>query len=370
MHTIKQKPTATAIQPSLSALFLISLFFPVLALLFLLTGPHSIEVAITWMIPFWLILFADFLNIKVKSTLPPVTSDHLYNLLLLLLTVLQIANIWFLLEMASLLKWDSFETTTISLLNLLAIKVIIGTSSSFSGIVTAHELIHKQGWMSKLSGRLLLCLVCYEHFFTEHLYGHHLNVGRQNDAATARFGESFHAYWLRTIPAQFLNAWQLESQRLNLQHNSFTVILRHRVFQGLIVETGLMVFIIAVFGWTALLAFLIQAVAAIRKLEAVNYIEHWGLERNANEHKHQTVLSWETDSWMTFHSLLGLSRHTDHHRHAGKPFQRLEYCPLSPQLPYGYFATIFLCIFLNKRFQTIAGQQLQTLKLGPFKQEF
>ncbi|MCH9697512.1 MAG: fatty acid desaturase [Gammaproteobacteria bacterium] len=370
MHTIKQKPTATAIQPSLSALFLISFLFPMLAMLFLLTGPHSMETAIAWMMPFWLILFADFLNIKVKQTFPPITNDHVYNFLLLILAIMQIANIWLLLEMAALLEWNSFETTTTSIFNLLAIKVIIGTSSSFSGIVTAHELIHKLGWMSKLLGRLLLSLVCYEHFYTEHLYGHHLNVGRQNDAATARFGESFHEYWLRTIPEQFLNAWKLETQRLNLQHNHLSTVLQHRVLQGLIVETGLMVLIIIVFGWTALLAFLLQAVAAVRKLEAVNYIEHWGLECNAEEQKQHTVLSWETDSWMTFHSLLGLSRHTDHHRHAGKPFQRLEYCPVSPQLPYGYFATIFLCIFVNKRFQAIARQQLQTLKLGPFRQEF
>lgn len=368
MITIKQKISRTAVQPSLSALYLISLIFPVLAMVFLITGPHSIQAAMLWIIPFWLILFADCLKIKVKPTIPTPGNDAFYTMLIISLALLQIANIWFLLNMAVLLEWNSVDTTLTSLLNLLAIKVIIGTSSSFSGIVTAHELIHRPGWMQKLLGRLLLSLVCYEHFYTEHLHGHHANVGHHHDPATARFGESFNRYWSRTVTGQFRHAWQLETSRLQNSHNWMPVFLRHRVIQGLAIEIGLLFFIIVIFGWSSLAAFLIQAFAAVRKLEAVNYIEHWGLQRGTDQTNDSSVMSWETDSWITFHSLLGLSRHTDHHRHAGKPFQRLEYCAGSPQLPYGYFATIFLCIFFNQRFQHLAEQQLQTLNLGPFRQ--
>jgi alkane 1-monooxygenase len=281
------------------------------------------------------------------------------------LAILQVINIVLLLIMASQLQWNSPIMVATSLINLLAIKVIIGTSSSFSGIVVAHELIHKKSWFCRLFGRLLLSLVCYEHFYSEHLSCHHCNVGRQSDPATARFGESFNAYWKRAVSGQFKHAWQLENKRLQRTDLDFATIVHHQVFQGMMFQLLLMTSILMVFGVSALIAFLIQAAAAIRKLEAVNYIQHWGLERSGN--CYQDVLSWETDSWLTLHSLIGLSKHSDHHRHADKPFQQLHYCTDSPQLPYGYFASIFLSIFANARFQDLATQQLKVKSLGPFQ---
>jgi alkane 1-monooxygenase len=271
-----------------------------------------------------------------------------------------------MLSMASQLLWDSPLMIATSLINLLAIKVIIGTSSSFSGIVVGHELIHQRSWFSKLFGRFLLSLVCYEHFYTEHLSGHHCNVGHHSDPASARFGESFNTYWKRTVPGQFRHAWQLENKRLQLNSLSLPALIRHRVFQGIVFQIVLILTILTFFGVGALFAFLIQAFAAIRKLEAVNYIEHWGLQRDSENNGSKDIFSWETDSWVTQHALIGLSKHTDHHRHADKAFQQLQYCPNSPQLPYGYFASIFLSIFANSRFQALASQQLKAKKLGPF----
>jgi alkane 1-monooxygenase len=198
------------------------------------------------------------------------------------------------------------------------------------------------------------------------LSGHHRNVGHQSDPATARFGESFNAYWKRAVSGQFKHAWQLENQRLQLTGLRFPTLLRHQVFQGIVFQIILITSILTVFGFSALIAFLIQAAAAIRKLEAVNYIEHWGLERSSRD-SNQDILSWETDSWLTLHSLIGLSKHTDHHHHANKPFQQLDYDANSPQLPYGYFASIFLSIFANDKFQQLATQQLKAKNLGPFQ---
>lgn len=364
----RHKPVnRSAASPDLIAMYTISMMFPVLSMIFLVTGPHSIQDAIYWIVPFWLILFADLVNIRSKQNTSMIDCDAAFSLLIYMLAILQICNIGLMLVMASRLEWSSPLIIMTSLTNLLAIKVLIGTSSSFSGIVTAHELIHKKTRLHKLLGRLLLSMVCYEHFYTEHLDGHHCNVGRQSDPATARFGESFHAFWRRTVPEQFKHAWQLESRRINMKQLNFPTVFQHHVFQGVIFEALIIILIAYSFGITALFAFLIQAFAAIRKLEAVNYIEHWGLERNSHCCHSKDILAWETDSWLTLHSLIGLSRHTDHHRHPHKPYQQLEYSRISPQLPYGYFASIFLSIFANARFQALAIQQLQIKKLGPFQ---
>jgi alkane 1-monooxygenase len=361
----KQQSKRLVLSSNLMSTILVSLLFPGLAFLFLISGPHSISAALYWILPFWLILFADLIPVNGKTDNPQPVSDLPYTLLVYFLAILQVVNLLLLLKMASQLQWTSPFMVATSLINLLAIKVIIGTSSSFSGIVVAHELIHRRGWFSRLFGRLLLSLVCYEHFYSEHLSGHHCNVGHQSDPATARFGESFNAYWKRAVPGQFSHAWQLENKRLQLTDLDFPIILRHQVFQGIVFQALLIISILMIFGVSALIAFLLQAVAAIRKLEAVNYIEHWGLERKNGSN--EDILSWETDSWLTLHSLIGLSKHTDHHRHADKPFQRLVYCAKSPQLPYGYFASIFLSIFANQRFQYLASQRLKANHLGPFQ---
>ena len=360
----KQKTRSLVFSSSLISTILVSLLFPGLAFIFLISGPHSISAALYWILPFWLILFADLIPVNGKTDNPQPASDLPYTLLVYFLAILQIINLLILLVMAYQLQWTSPLMIATSLINLLAIKVIIGTSSSFSGIVVAHELIHKRSRLSRLLGRLLLSLVCYEHFYSEHLSGHHCNVGCQSDPATARFGESFNDFWKRTVPGQFNHAWQLENKRLQLTNMSFPTILRHQVFQGIVFQILIILGILMFFGIAAVFAFLIQSVAAIRKLEAVNYIEHWGLERNNNGNS--DILSWETDSWLTLHSLIGLSKHTDHHHHADKPFQQRNFCAKSPQLPYGYFASIFLSIFANQRFQLLATQQLKAKNLGPF----
>ena len=352
---------------NLLASIIVSLIIPGLAFIFLLSGPHSITASLYWILPFWLILFADLIKVSDAGKNPQHVTDFPYTVLIRFLAILQVCNVLLMLEMASQLLWNSPLMVATSLVNLLAIKVIIGTSSSFSGIVVAHELIHQRNWFSKFFGRFLLALVCYEHFFTEHLSGHHSNVGRHNDPASARFGESYNAFWKRSVPGQFKHAWQLENKRLQLDKFSFPALLRHRVLQGIVFQTLLIISILIIFGASAMVAFLIQAFAAIRKLEAVNYIEHWGLQRETESNGKKDILSWETNSWVTLHALIGLSKHTDHHRHADKGFQKLDYYANSPQLPYGYFASIFLSIFANSKFQSLASQQLKEKNLGPFK---
>lgn len=292
-------------------------------------------------------------------------SHFWFNAILFALAGFQFLNILLLLHMASQLHWSTTAGVITSLFNLFAVKVIIGTSSSFSGIVVAHELIHRSQPTVRILGRLLLCLECYEHFATEHIRGHHQNVGTDADPATARFGESFEAFWKRTVPAQFKHAWRLESNRLGINKAQFVHrrLLNHQVFQGLLFEFALVVGIASFFGLTALLAFALQALAAVRKLEAVNYIEHWGLKRGANG-KH-TMLSWDTDSWFTLNTLVGLSRHTDHHQYAARPFSELCYHAESPKLPYGYFAMVFITVLNNRYFRSLATKELNVQGLSP-----
>ena len=335
---------------------------PLYATLFLTAAPHRELWVLLWVLPVWLLVIIDLISPSERRCQPAGLPVWLSDCFLLALAAIQVLNIVLLLDMAAQLQWGTAHAVLISVANLFAAKIAVGTSSAFSCIVLAHELIHRKQLHMKLIGRFLLTLVCYEHFFTEHLRGHHRRFGTPEDPATARFGESYTSFWRRTVPAQFKSAWQLESNRLRI-HSLWKIdIIRHRVFQGLIFECGLLMTIFYYFGAIALVVFLMQALTAVRKLEAINYFEHWGLVRTPENNKAQD--SWDSDSWFTLHTMVGLSRHADHHLHTSKPFYKLQLIDQSPKLPYGYFAMIFFTVFQNRRFQAMAERELRRVGIG------
>src|SRR5262249_55982876 len=204
---------------------------------------------------------------------PEGLPDWPFDALVYALAGIQIANIALLARLFAVQDLLSFD--------FLIAHIVVGASSGYS-IITAHELIHRKGAWDQRLGRALLVTVLYEHFYTEHLRGHHLRVATAEDPATARFGETFPQFYRRTVPAQFRSAWRLEKKRLGDESmsNLDPRILRSRVLQGVLAEWGLATLIGLSAGWVAFLAFVLQGWLASRLLEVVNYFEHWGLERS------------------------------------------------------------------------------------------
>ena len=251
--------------------------------------------------------------------------------------------------------WDTFVALT-----------LVGVNSGYSGIVVAHELIHRSQAHLHLIGRVLLGSVLYEHFSTEHLRGHHVRVGTAEDRPRPASASPPRAFFLRTVPAQFRSAWRLECKRLGDPAMRWwdRRMLRHRVVHGLVLEWTMAAAILVALGPGAFAAYLVQAAVAVRLLEAVNYFEHWGLTRR--NRRITTMDSWDTASRFTLYTLVGLSRHADHHAVASRPYQQLRYFEESPKLPYGYFGTVVFLLARNGRFQEVMTAELQRCRLGPF----
>jgi alkane 1-monooxygenase len=76
--------------------------------------------------------------------------------------------------------------------------------------------------------------------------------------------------------------------------------------------------------------------------------------------------SWDADSWFTLYTLVGLSRHADHHAFATRPYQQLRYWEESPKLPTGYFGMVTMVFVQNERFRRLMTAELRRRKLGPF----
>ena len=336
----------------------LAVVLPVCTLSFLLTGPHTVGNALLWTLPVWLFIAVDFLSPPDRRAPAHDLPAWPFDGLLYLLAILQFANIVLMVVAASQLTWTGTENVILGVANLLAIRILVGTNSCCSCIAVAHELIHRRGTFPRLLGRCLLLTVCYEHFAVEHLRRHHRHVGTAADPATARLGETYAAYWRRTKLEQFRSAWALENARLGLQPDLRVSgkLLRHEVFLGATAEIALTVLILTYAGPAAAIIFLLQALAAVRLLEAVNYFQHWGLERRAG--LPEPFDAWVTESWFSRHVFVGLARHSDHHRHGAKAYHRLDFCGRGPRLPYGYFGMALLAKSFNARFQRMARAEL------------
>ncbi|MGO9839386.1 MAG: fatty acid desaturase [Polyangiaceae bacterium] len=336
----------------------LALLFPLNALAFVLTGPHRGWVSALFLVPVFGSVWLD--SKSVPETRQPAAKmpGWPFDALLLVLVGLQFANVALAARMmhaVGILRADT-----------LVAMVVVGSSSAYSGIVVAHELVHRPGKAWQTLGRLILCTVIYEHFYTEHIRGHHVRVGTDSDPATARFGESFRHFYRRTVPAQFRSAWRLETRRLGDADMTWydLRLLRSRVLHGVVVEFSIAVAIAVFFGPAAIVAHLLQAWWASRALEVVNYFEHWGLRREGK--RVLPMHSWDTHSSFTYYALTGLSRHADHHAFALRPYQQLRVWEESPKLPGGYLAMFPLVLGRNARFQRLMTEELRRKKLGPF----
>lgn len=318
--------------------YLSSFFLPGCVLWFLYAGPHDAIHALAWTIPLWSLIVLDWLSPKVNinKKKQPVSAGF-YDAVLYALAILQFLIIGLLLSYASQLQWGSVTEITRSIVNLIVLRILVGTTSGSSALIVAHELIHRSQRHKQVLGKMLLYTVCYEHFVIAHLQGHHLSVATPEDIATAKLDENFNSYWKRVIVEHFKYAWDFELKRLGLEHKSVYhyQILANSVFRGVIIEVTLVVLILAVFGWVAAFIFLYQALAGVRLLESINYYQHWGLEQGRADQ----TLAWVNQSSLTEYALVGLANHIGHHQQALSAFYEIPYSDQGPKMPYGYFVT-------------------------------
>jgi alkane 1-monooxygenase len=341
---------------------LLSLYIPGLSLAFVWTGPHPWWLAVLFMLPLVWAHHVDC-SARVERRQPSRSIPAApFDALVYLLAVLQIAVVAGLVWMFSAGGQGFFSA------DMVMVFLVVGSSSGFS-IITAHELIHRPRKWEQQLGRLLLASVLYEHFYTEHLRGHHVRVGTPDDPATARFGERYESFFRRTVKGQLRSAWRLETRRLGDVDMSLfdRRQLGNRVLHGLVFEWGVALAILTAFGFAAFFAFVLQAFVAVRLLEAVNYFEHWGLQRRGE--RVQPVDSWDTHGAFTYYGLVGLSRHADHHAYPIRPYQKLRVWDEAPLLPWGYVGTVDQVMAMNDDFMRTATLELGRRRLGPFTPE-
>lgn len=221
-----------------------------------------------------------------------------------------------------------------------ALAIGVGGVTGSQGITFAHELGHSRARPDRLLGWLLMGSVNYAHFMVEHYRGHHPRAATHDDPATARRGESLWRFLPRTLAGGLASAWRLEAQQLRQLGRGWH---RSPLLWATVAQLAWLA-LLAALGPLALLYWLVQSAYAVFLLEAINYIEHYGLQRRTVAGRPEPfglMHAWNADHLLTNCTVANLQRHSDHHMHAWKPYAELQPLP-GPQLPTGYAGCLFL----------------------------
>ena len=234
----------------------------------------------------------------------------------------------------------------------IALGIAVGGVTGGQGITMAHELGHSRSRLSRLCAWLLMSSVNYSHFMVEHYRGHHVRAATHADPATARKGESLWRFLPRSLIGSFVNAWALEAQQLRRHKRTW---VRSPLLWSLLAQLAWLAVLFQWLGFAAFLFWCVQSMYAVFLLEAINYIEHYGLVRQTSRGKSEAFdvhHAWNADHFLTNCFLVNLQRHSDHHMHAWKPFATLQALP-GPQLPTGYAGCLFLALIPSLWFGVI-----------------
>lgn len=247
-------------------------------------------------------------------------------------------------------------------LELVGMTLAYGVSCGVS-INNAHELGHRSTKFEQFLSKALLLTSLYMHFFIEHNRGHHRNVATHDDPASSRYGEPIYAFYFRTIIQGWRSAWKLERQRLEKVKGSFWSV-KNEMLRFQLLQLALIAVIGFFFGIQIMLLFVMGAAVGFMQLETVNYIEHYGLQRKMKGDRYERTLpihSWNSNHPLGRLVLLELSRHSDHHYMASRPYQVLRHFDESPQMPTGYPGMMLMALIPPLWFK-VMHQRIATYK--------
>ncbi len=279
-------------------------------------------------------LLDAFLGLNQTNEDPATAEADLYWYRLITL-------LWFPIQLVVVLTaiWWVTHTGHLALWEKVVLFFGLGVISGSIGITYAHELMHQKNRLERWLGDLLMAVVLYSHFRSEHLIVHHALVGTPQDAVTARYNVGFHRAFVHVLLSCPASAWAAEVKKLaragRPAWHASNPFWRYAALQLAALALAYMVG-----GWAGLGLFAFQAFVAVWQLELANYIEHYGLTRKhlgGGKYDHvQLRHSWNAAHKASNWFLINLQRHSDHHYKPDRRFPLLQTYSAeeAPQLPY------------------------------------
>jgi len=226
------------------------------------------------------------------------------------------------------------------------------------GTVPGHELTHrKKKKFDMFVGNWMLAFSWDCTFAIEHVYGHHKEVCLDEDPASAKRGENIYLFLIKASYEEQISGWKLEAARLK-RRNQNVFSIHNRMLVGYLRCTTITILAFMFGGLFGVLAFLLCAFAAKLLLEAINYIEHYGLVREKGKPVGMRH-SWNSNHLLSSVYLCNVTRHSDHHRSTALNFWELDPChDDAPLLPYGYLSMLYLVLLTPFLYKKIMAKEL------------
>ena len=241
----------------------------------------------------------------------------------------------------------------ISGLNLIGATLSAGLWAGL-GIIYGHELSHnrKEGFFIS---RLIMSLSGASHFTYAHVYNHHLDLGHEDDPATAPRGRNvYHHAWLSHV-GQSKYSFDLERDKLKKHKKSFFSLSNKWIIGYLYSLPSIILFVWAG-GIVGILSLLVVWVISNFLLEALNFMGHYGLIREHGkpvEHRH----SWDNDNLFTSWFFIEIGRQGDHHVRGETYFWELDDVD-APNYGIGYFS-LFVLTLIPPLFRSFTKKLLE-----------
>ena len=198
-------------------------------------------------------------------------------------------------------------------------------------VPVAHELMHRKDWFSRGLAKLLCAFFADAHRDIPHLYTHHIHFDTDADADYAPRGSTVYPFMWRCTRR---NVDELLAAARKRREVTGAGLWSPRNF--LFWEVALLFAIpLAVGAYGGLLAGLLTLAAQVIAkffLEALNYLQHYGLIRIPGtpvEDRH----AWNHLWTVTRAVAVEITTHSQHHQNSDVTFTRLEPRTNAPQMP-------------------------------------
>ena len=223
------------------------------------------------------------------------------------------------------------------------------------GIIYGHELSHCKGFAFIIS-RMTMGLSGSAHFCYAHVYNHHLELASEDDPATAPRGRTIYGHYLLSYLGQSKFVFNMEKERLSRMGVPF-ISWQNRWIRGYMMSVPSAVLFFMAGGWIGIAALATVWVISNFELEALNYLEHYGLIRVKDQpidYRH----NWDNNTLFTSWFFIEIGRQADHHDRGETHFWELENVG-APNTGWGYFTIFALALvpplwhwYMRKRLAT------------------